>query len=246
MNAKLSFYCAVAAIALIANDLNAAADRLPATPTPAQIYSTEGLLYLQLGQWPQALASYRKALAEFRAADDLMGLGQTCCQLGVMMLQQNRYERARRWAEIALYSFTKVGRTDDNSSLVRIHYAAALHLLGTVNFHQGHYALAVKQFEKVLAIRYELHDQMGEALVMADLGRAYQAQAKYWYALACYEGALDICQPLEAALEGGWFEAKVRCLMARLCRACGHQDLAIKHHLEALALGAELGSSISP
>ncbi|MGB3308723.1 MAG: tetratricopeptide repeat protein [Nodosilinea sp.] len=239
MSAKLSFYCAVATAALIVKELADAADRWTAAPTKAQIYSTEGLLYLQLGQWPQAMASYKKALVEFRAADDLIGIGQTCLQLGAMMMQQNQYGLARRWAEIAVYSFTKAGRTADNRSLVRIHYAAALHLLGVVNFYQGHYVLAAKQLEKVLAIRYELQDEIGEALVIADMGRVYQAQKKFWYALACYEGALDICQPLEAAFEGGWFEAKVRRLIAQLYRICGHRDLAVRHHLEALVLGQE-------
>lgn len=44
-------------------------------------------------------------------------------------------------------------------------------------------------------------------------------------------------QDREAVFEGHWFEAKVRRKMAKLCRTCGHWDLAMKHHLEALALG---------
>lgn len=233
MSSKLALYCAVAAAALIVQSWRDD----PTLGVRAQTYSMQGLLYHQLGQWPQAMTSYKQAMAEFEADDDLFGIGQTCRQMGVLLLQQQQYGLARRWAELAVYGFTRASYSTHNPSRLRSHHAAALHLLGNANFHLGHQALAVKQLEKVLSIRYELQDAIGEALVLADLGQVYQARRQLWYALACYEGALDICQPHEVAFEGGWFEAKVRCLMAELYRSCGHWDLALKHYLEALALG---------
>jgi len=231
MSVQLYFHCLVATLTLIMVDLQRAAK----PPQTAQAHCIEGLLYWQLEQWPQAMTCYKSAIAEFRAAHDLAGLGQTCCHLGSMMLQRHRYGAAQRWAEIAVYCLANA----EGSTTVygQTHYAAALHLLGQIHVYQGHYALAVQHIEQVLAIRHELRDEVGEALALVDLGRAYQAQDQYWYALACYEGALDIGQSLEAVFEGAWFEARVRRLMAKLCRTCGRWDLAIKHHLEALALG---------
>lgn len=236
MSVQLSFHCAVATLALIVDDLTAS--QAAASRQVAQAHSTEGLLYLQLRQWSQAMACYQKAIPAFRAAQDWMGLGQVCCQLATMMLQRYQYVPARRWAELAVHSFTKANCSTNPPTEVKTHYAAALHLMGQVNIYQGHYAVAVKQLEQVLAIRHELKDEVGEALALVDLGQVYQAQSQYWYALACYEGALDMGQSLEAVFEGRWFEAKVRRRMAKLCRTCGHWDLAIKHHLEALALGS--------
>ncbi len=152
------------------------------------------------------------------------------------MLQRYDYPAARRWANLAVHSVAKASRPNSSPN-VKAHQAAALHLLGQVNFWEGHYTAAVCQLEQVLAIRHELKDEVGEALALVDLGQVYQAQAQYWYALACYEGALDMGQALEAVFEGSWFEAKGRRLVAKLCRTCGHWDLATKHHLEALALG---------
>jgi tetratricopeptide (TPR) repeat protein len=240
MSSKLALHCAVAAAALIVqswhNDVNPAAC--------AQAHSVQGLLYHQLGQWPQAMTSYKAAIAEFEAADDLFGIGQTCRQMGVLFLQQQQYGLARRWAELAVYGFARANQSTNNPALMRSHQAAALHLLGKANFHLGHQTLAVKQLEKVLSIRYELQDAIGEALALVDLGQIYQARQQHWPALACYEGALDICQPREAAFEGGWFEAKVRYSMAELYRSSGHWDLALKHYLEALALGPALGAQV--
>lgn len=236
MSSKLALHCAVAAAALIVQSW-----RDNSNPAAcAQAHSLQGLLYHQLEQWPQAMTSYKAAMAEFEAADDLFGIGQTCRQMGVLLLQQQQYGLARRWAELAVYGFTRASQSTNNPSLMRSYHAAALHLLGNANFHLGHQSLAVKQLEKVLSIRYELQDAIGEALVLVDLGQIYQARQQRWHALACYEGALDICQPREAAFEGGWFEAKVRCLIAELYRGCGHWDLALKHYLEALALGQAL------
>ena len=241
MSIQLSFHCTVATVALIVADLADA--QTTASRQVAQAHCTEGLLYLQLEQWPQAMACYQKAIPAFRVAQDWLGLGQTCCQLGTMMLQRYDYPATRRWADLAGHSFAKASHTDPPTE-VKAHQAAALHLLGQVNFWEGHYTAAVRQLEQVLTIRHELKDEVGEALALADLGQVYQAQAQYWYALACYEGALDMGQSLEAAFEGRWFEAKVRRRMAKLCRTCGHWDLAIKHHLEALALGAESESRL--
>ena len=235
MSIQLSFHCTVATVALIVADLADA--QTAASRQVAQAHCTEGLLYLHLEQWPQALACYQKAILAFRAAQDWLGLGQTCCQLATMMLQRYEYPSARRWADLAIHSVTKASLTTKHPTEVQAHYAAALHLLGQVNFWEGHYAVAVKQLEQVLAIRQALQDEVGEALALVDLGQVYQAQSQYWYAIACYEGALDMGQALEAVFEGSWFEAKVRRLVAKLCRTCGHWDLAIKHHLEALALG---------
>lgn len=235
MNVQLSFHCTVATAALIVAKL--ADVQTAASRQVAQAHCTEGLLYLHLEQWPQALACYQKAIPAFRAAQDWLGLGQTCCHLATLMLQRYDYPAARRWANLAVHSVAKASRTK-HSPNIKAHQAAALHLLGQVNFWEGHYTAAVRQLEQVLAIRHELKDEVGEALVLVDLGQVYQAQARYWYALACYEGALDMGQALEAAFEGSWFEAKVRRKMAKLCRTCGHWDLAIKHHLEALALGS--------
>lgn len=235
MSVQLLFRCTAAALALMVAtlaDLRAAALR-----QTAQAHSTAGLLYLQLEQWPQAMTCYQKAIPAFRAAQDWMGLGQICCQLSTLMLQRYEYESAHRWANLAVNSFTKASLTTHHSTKVQAHYAAALHLLGQANFCEGDYATAVQQLEQVLSIRHALGDAVGEALVLVDLGQIYQAQSQYWYARACYEGALDMAQDREAVFESRWFEVKVRRKMAKLCRLCGHGDLAMKHHLEALALG---------
>ncbi|WP_198807773.1 tetratricopeptide repeat protein [Leptolyngbya sp. BL0902] len=235
MNVQLSFRCTVATVALIGAKLADVQTTL--SRQVAQAHRTEGLLYLQLERWPQAMACYQKAIPAFRAAQDWLGLGQTCCQLATLMLQRYDYTSARRWANLAVHSFTKASLTPHPPTEVQTHHAAALHLLGQANFCEGHYALAVKQLEQALSIRHRLGDEVGEALVLVDLGQVYQAQSQYWYALACYEGALDMAQSKSAVFEGRWFEVKVRRKMAKLCRLCGHGDLAMKHHLEALALG---------
>lgn len=176
MSVQLSFHCTVATLALIVADLQTAEPHQAEPHHIAQAHCTEGLLYLHLEQWPQAMACYKKAIAEFRTAHDFVGLGQTCCHLGTLLLQRHHYGPAQRWAEIAVYSLTKANCTTHSSEHMQAHYAAALHLLGQANRYQGHYALAIKQLEQVLAIRHRLQDEIGEAMALVDLGQVYQAQ----------------------------------------------------------------------
>ncbi len=206
---------------------------------PGYQHSTIGLLYYQLGQWDQAIEHSIKALDALNMAKDAVGMGQTLTQLSEIFRQRQQFAIARQCAEMAVFQLRRAGTQDKT---IRSQYALALHQLGCCHYHQGRYSVALKMLERCLAIRQDLKDDLGEALTFVAIGGVYVARQQYLYGLACYEAALEICPQQEALLEGSWFEAMVRGLIAQVCEQCGHWDLALSHYLAAFALGREVGA----
>lgn len=209
-------------------NLNQAAREVVAAREQARSQITLGSLYCQFEAWDQATAAYLLASDWARVARDAVELGTALNGLGTVMLYRQHYELAHQCFRDAAQHLRP---TNDSSQ-----YAAALHNLGVAHHWLGHHSTALQHLENALALRNELWDVAGEAMTLTWMGRIYCVEKQFAYALACYESALDLCTQKSAVFEGAWFEAGLRCLIAKLAEQCHHADLAIGHYLDALKL----------
>lgn len=111
-------------------------------------------------------------------------------------------------------------------------------LRGIECFQKGAYAQAQVLFQRAIAqIKGCPHLTDVEAVALGYLGRVYSAQQQYWFALACYEAALDLCQtPLAHPHLLAHCQMKIYGWMADLCHSCRRHDLAAFYCTQALSL----------
>jgi tetratricopeptide (TPR) repeat protein len=191
-DAKEGHYAAQAgeeAAALYAHDeavryFKQALELLPLSEKRVQVMGHLGNLWLLTGQWPEAEAIYREALAitEKLPAQRL----QAQCQgsLGRLLELKGRYPEALAWLEKARALSTAAG---DKHGLAQ--YTGDM---GRVYWRQGLYESALTCCHQALTLSRELDDQAGIATWLNNLGLIYWHQERYGEALDCFEEAGQI------------------------------------------------------
>lgn len=118
--------------------------------------------------------------------------------------------------------------------------AIAQCLLGFDHFQHRAYAQAMPRFEQALALlEATAKFPLLEAIALGYMGQIYTLKSQYWYALACYEAALDACQT-EDSTAARYCQMKLYGWLAELCQRCGHDDLANDYCSKALYLRHQL------
>jgi tetratricopeptide (TPR) repeat protein len=122
--------------------------------------------------------------------------------------------------------------------------AIAQSLLGFNDFQRGAYAEAMVHFEQALS-RLESAASLPvvEALILGYMGQIYSLRGQHWFALACYDAALDTCKR-EDNSSARYCQMKLYGWVAELCQCCGHDDLANHYCNEALALRHQLNQGV--
>jgi len=118
----------------------------------------------------------------------------------------------------------------------RRQYALVQCLRGLSYFHQGVYSQAIRFFNQTLAlIETTAPVPLLEAITLGYMGQAYAVQSQYWFALACYDAALDVCHSQDSpALR--YCQMNLLGWLADLCLCCGYRELANTYAAEALQL----------
>jgi len=200
----------------------------PALLKVGKTQSVLGQLYCQQREWDKAVGAYLRSLNAFNQAEDTVSVGHVLTHLSIVFAHRQQY----RWAyDYAARAVQQLHLTEDTTG-----YAAALHTLGMNYFYLRRYRAALKSLEKALALRHDQGDNLGEAITLGCMGRVYDAQGERWYALACYEAALEGYGQYQPQLEGHRYEVIIRIRIARLALNTGHSDLAIAHFEAALVL----------
>jgi tetratricopeptide (TPR) repeat protein len=116
-------------------------------------------------------------------------------------------------------------------------------LSGFYHFQQQAYSQAMTQFEHTLVL---LEDTEGlplvDAIALGHMGQIYTLQHQHWYALACYEAALDACQGQDND-PARYCQMKLYGWLAELCQHCGHNDMASDYCRKALHLRQQLNQN---
>jgi tetratricopeptide (TPR) repeat protein len=121
--------------------------------------------------------------------------------------------------------------------------AIAQCLLGFDHFQQGAYAKAMTLFEHTLAqLDATQNLPLVEAIALGYMGQIYQLRSQHWYALACYEAALDACQS-EGTPLAHYCQMKLYGWLTELCQRCGHEDVANDYCNKALRLRQQLNQT---
>ncbi len=124
---------------------------------------------------------------------------------------------------------------------------ALVHCLRVLSyFRQGAYSQAIRFFNQTLAlIETTTPVPLLEAITLGYMGQAYAVQSQYWFALACYEAALDVCHSQNSP-EICYCQMKLLGWLADLCLCCGYRELANTYAAEALQLKQMMAPDHTP
>ncbi|WP_009633852.1 CHAT domain-containing protein [Synechocystis sp. PCC 7509] len=148
-----------------------------------KLSSAQGLVYLELGEYRQALTSFQ--LAQGTQLQDIneenrnqIGLGETYRYLGL-------YAQS---LQILQQSVRVAGDRTDRGQI--------LNAIGNVYYDLGEYDSALDYYQQALTLRYSVGDRYGVARTQNNLGRTYNKLGKPSQALEFYQQALNLSNSL--------------------------------------------------
>ena len=145
-----------------------------------------GGVYLDQGQYPQALESLQQALSILQEVGDRVGEGTTLTGIGGVYVEQGQYPQALKSYQQALSITREVGdRAGEGATLTGI---------GGVYLYQGQYSQALESYQQALSITREVGDRAGEGATLHNIGGVYLYQGQYSQALTSLQQALSIRQ----------------------------------------------------
>lgn len=233
-------------------------------PDPALLHEALGDAQTLLGEYPDALTSYEKAIA-FAAPPATSRLEH---KLGGVYLRRGEADAARVHLELALKA------TDDAGLRARLHadlslaahragqteqahqeaeralelarragddlaLAQALNILGILERHHGQFARAESYLEQSLKLADALGDDSARSAALNNLSQVSEARGDLARALELTDQALA----LSATLGDRHREAALRNRVADLLHAVGRSDQAMQELKEAVAIYAEIGGA---
>jgi adenylate cyclase len=142
------------------------AERLNDAAGHARAQRALGWLLRKQGEYAEAETWMARARARFQQLDDLAGLSHTLADIGEIYRLQGKYPEARGYYDQSLELAASIADLE----LRQAARAHALRGAGTVATWQGDYDAARALNEESLAIRRELGDQPGVAVLLNNLG----------------------------------------------------------------------------
>lgn len=196
-------------------------------PKAANILTSIGDVYRNLGQYEHALEYHNQALIIHREIDDRRGEGSDLANIGLVYMDLSQYERALEHLEQALAFHREMGdRRGEGTDLGNI---------GNLYFYLGQYESALKHLEHALAIRREINDTHGEGADLGNIGNAYFGLGQHKNALEYYTQALAINRERSNTRSEGLNLSNIGVLYGNI----GQYDRALEHLEQALAIHRE-------
>jgi class 3 adenylate cyclase/predicted ATPase len=146
-----------------------------------------GVLEL-LGQWEEAEAHARAALALAEQAEEAVTIAVCQKTLGHLVMLRGDYAAGLRWLEQARAGWAMLG---DRAGL-----SQALIEIGIVFYRQGEYGAARRHLEEGLALARATNDKQGTGLALNNLGNVASDQGDNLAARALYEESLALKREL--------------------------------------------------
>ncbi len=203
-------------------------------PIQAEIHYGLGILYRQLGRYPEAEAELQRALELNRALGNRQEEARTLAALaGLVHVQRRDFRLAMAYNQEALAIRKQIGdRRGQGASL--------LSLAQDVIRWTGDYGHAADLLQEALAIQQDLGDRWWESLVWNELGVLYLMAGHWEAAEHSLAQALAISQELED--EAGI--AYVLGNLGQLYREYGQMERAAQALEQARSLGEAMGDRL--
>lgn len=177
--------------------------------------------------WADRQSVSEAALRAAQRADDPATVARQLNYLGVIALEQQRFDEAVACFERSLTICLEISDRDGE--------ARALNSLGIVNRRQRRFDEAIACYEQSLALRRQLGDREGEDKALNNLGNAFAEQQRFDEAIACFERSLAISREI-----GGSARRTLNSL-GDLYQRQGHAAEAITCYEQSLALCRQAG-----
>ncbi|MGH3763220.1 tetratricopeptide repeat protein [Actinophytocola sp.] len=184
-----------------------------------------GIVFLAVGQYPEAVSRFREALVIFQNEGDVAGQGAVLTNLGGVQYQLGDYGSARDYFAQA----TDVARGCGD----RVGEGRHLDNLGNTLLQLGRHREALDCLRAALTIVRETADEVAEGHVLANLGEAHHRTGRHETALEYLTESLATCERTGHRL--GMADTLNR--IGRLTQG----ETAIGHHREALTIAREDG-----
>jgi len=212
--------------------LAAYTDALALTSEPTaqiELHLQRGDLLELTGQWLEAEADYRAAVALGEQMTNTEAIMRGQHGLSRLALQRGDYTEARQYLEQSLQLARATG---DQRGL-----ATTLHLLGNTHFRQGDHVQSEALFQESLALRRAIGDQHDTGLSLNALGSVAARQGDLAAAQAWYNESLALFRSLGDKQHIGLVIGNMGKIVMRL----GDYSSARALYEESLALYQEIG-----
>lgn len=150
----------------------------------ADSYNNVGLVYENLGNYPEALKNYFSSLKIYEAIGNQKSIAFSYNNIGNVYIDQGNLAEALKNHFAALKIRETIG---DKNGIAQSH-----NNIGNAYADQGKYADALSNYLASLKIREETKDQTGIASAYNNIGLIYSHQGKYREALDNYFASLKI------------------------------------------------------
>ncbi len=154
----------------------------------AQVLNRQGDLFREMGQYPEAEKTTRRALKLWRGQDNQRGEAQELQQLGLIQQEVGNYNQALASYQAALdiCHMVKDKRGEGDS----------LHGLAQTYWQLSDYERALQQGTAALKLRRAANNRAGEGETLSIIGVVYAELGNYHQALEYYTASLKIRQEI--------------------------------------------------
>jgi adenylate cyclase len=155
----------------------------------AAVYNNMGNIYMEQGNYPEAMKNYFTSLKIKELTGDKKGIAASYNNLGNISTVQGNYPEALKDYLASLQIFEEIG---DQQGI-----ASSYNNIGAIYYNQRDYTEASKNYLASLKIKEQIGDKKGIAASYNNLGFIYMEQGKYPDALKLNFAAMKICEEIE-------------------------------------------------
>ncbi len=224
--------CAQSAIRLCEKLLNENADakiQHSAKKSEATSYSTIGIIFLNQGNYPDALKNHALALNIRKAINDTKGLSASYNNIGLVCKDQGNYAEALKNYFASLTIRETLG--DKKGA------AECYNNIGNIYCDEGNYKEGLKNYQADLNLREALGDKLGNAGTYNNIGNIYANEENYAEALKNYFAALEIFKVTGSKIGISTSYDNI----GSIYNSQGNYEEALKNHFASLKIEEEIG-----
>ncbi|MFK7802193.1 MAG: tetratricopeptide repeat protein [Anaerolineae bacterium] len=141
-----------------------------------------GIIYLRMGDFPQALERLNDSYALFKAVQNELGCSRASNVMGIVAATEGRYPDAERYYREAL--------TTQQTHNYQRGVANLLSNLGSVYGRQSQYEKALRYYQEAEVMTKQLNDIQATAVILSNLGSVSRSLEKHQDAIKYYEESL--------------------------------------------------------
>lgn len=149
-----------------------------------------------LGEYQEANADYKEAIAYYEKEKDIRQIAKTYQNIGLIHHELDDYEKASFYYNKAL----EINTTLKNDTNI----AGLLQNLGIIYYHNNEYTKALDYYEKSISIFHELGDTQSIGITFSNIGLIQLAQSYYKEAYQNFEKSKDFFDRTDFKLGKMW------------------------------------------